>query len=58
VLKDAKDISQALDGWGLGADELQKMPINQKLELCEKVADHEVQAHGTGHWKDAAAGSS
>jgi uncharacterized protein with von Willebrand factor type A (vWA) domain len=37
ALKDAKDISEAIDGWGLGAGELQKMPIEQKLELAKRL---------------------
>jgi len=37
ALKDAKDISEAMDGWGLGAGELQKMPIQQKLELAKRL---------------------
>jgi len=37
ALKDAKDISEAMDGWGLGAGELHKMPIEQKLELAKRL---------------------
>jgi uncharacterized protein with von Willebrand factor type A (vWA) domain len=37
ALKDAKDISEAMDGWGLGTGELQKMPIQQKLELAKRL---------------------
>jgi hypothetical protein len=58
ALKDAKDILEAMDGWGLGAGELQKMPIQQKLELAKRLQTRKFKAHGTGHWKDAASGCS
>jgi uncharacterized protein with von Willebrand factor type A (vWA) domain len=37
ALKNSKEVSEAMDGWGLGAGELQKMPIQQKLELAKRL---------------------
>lgn len=37
TMKKARSISEAMDGWGLGGDELSRMPIQQKLELAKKL---------------------
>ncbi|MDP3106265.1 MAG: hypothetical protein Q8M95_16860, partial [Candidatus Methanoperedens sp.] len=37
ALKNSKEVSEAMDGWGLGVGELQKMPIEQKLELAKRL---------------------
>jgi uncharacterized protein with von Willebrand factor type A (vWA) domain len=37
ALNNSKEVSEAMDGWGLGAGELQKMPIEQKLELAKRL---------------------
>jgi uncharacterized protein with von Willebrand factor type A (vWA) domain len=37
ALKNAQSVSDAMDGWGLGGGELQRMPIEQKLELAKKL---------------------
>lgn len=37
ALKNARSISETVDGWGIGGGELQRMPIQQKLELAKKL---------------------
>jgi uncharacterized protein with von Willebrand factor type A (vWA) domain len=37
ALKNAQSVSETMDGWGLGGGELQRMPIEQKLELAKKL---------------------
>jgi uncharacterized protein with von Willebrand factor type A (vWA) domain len=37
ALKNAQSVSEGMDGWGLEAGQLQKMPIEQKLELAKRL---------------------
>jgi len=37
AFKDAKSISDTMDGWGIGGGELARMPIQQKLELAKRL---------------------
>jgi len=37
ALKNAQSVSQSMDGWGLDAGQVQKMPIEQKLELAKRL---------------------
>lgn len=36
ALKDARSISNTMDGWGIGVGELTRMPIQQKMELTKR----------------------